>query len=80
MLIRRCAILLIEPRESFEFDLDSLLTGGAGLRAERQWLALAPHLDEAVELSADEIAPLGSLSDARLDRTAADWPRSSTKR
>lgn len=66
MLIRRCAILLIEPRERFEFDFDSLLTGGAGLRAERQWLALAPHLDEAVELSVNEIAPLGSLS-------AKDW-------
>src|ERR1700753_3323207 len=66
MLIRRCGILLIEPRERFEFDFQSLLSGGAGLRAERQWLALAPHLDAAVELSSEEIAPLGSLS-------AQDW-------
>jgi putative peptide maturation dehydrogenase len=62
MLIRRCAILLIEPRERFEFDFDSLLKGGAGLRTQQQWLALAPHLDEAVNLSAEEIVSLGSVS------------------
>ena len=62
MLIRRCAILMIEPRENVEFDFDSLLSGGAGLRKQRQWLALAPHLGAAVELSAEEIAPLGLVS------------------
>jgi putative peptide maturation dehydrogenase len=62
MRIRRCSILLIEPRERVEFDFDSLLTGGNGLRAERQWIALAPHLEQECILSAEEVLLLGSVS------------------
>jgi len=60
--IRRCLTLLIEPRERFDFDVQSLLEGGSGLRAERDWIALAPHLDEPVALSIDQISLLGRVS------------------
>jgi len=62
MRIRRCSILLIEPRERVEFDFDSLLAGGNGLRAEREWIALAPHLGRECILSADEVVLLGTVS------------------
>lgn len=52
--VRRCAVLLIDPREDVCFDLDDLLGGGAGLRTDKQLLALAPHLGEEVSISAEE--------------------------
>jgi putative peptide maturation dehydrogenase len=61
MRIRRCSILSIEPRERVEFDFDSLLTGGNGLRAERQWIALAPHLEQELVLSVEEVILLGTV-------------------
>lgn len=62
MRIRRCAVLFLEPREETSFDLDVLLAGGDGLRRERRWLALAPHLGEEVEVDAAERDLLGALS------------------
>jgi putative peptide maturation dehydrogenase len=62
MRIRRCSILSIEPRERVEFDFDSLLTGGSGVRAEREWVALAPHLGRECILSAQEVVLLGTVS------------------
>jgi len=61
MRIRRCSMLLIEPRERVEFDLDSLLDGGNGLRTERQWIALAPHLEGECLLSSEEVLLLGTV-------------------
>ncbi|MCF7222821.1 putative peptide maturation dehydrogenase [Marilutibacter chinensis] len=62
MRIRRCAVVFLEPREEVAFELDSLLTGGDGLRRTRRWLALAPHIGEEVELDAGERELLGRLS------------------
>jgi putative peptide maturation dehydrogenase len=62
MRVRRCAVLYLEPREEASFDLDSLLGGGDGLRRERRWLALAPHLGEEVEVDAAARELLGALS------------------
>lgn len=62
MRIRRCSIVFIEPRESVAFDLASLLQGGAGLRSERAWIALAPHLDGEVELDTAQRELLGAVS------------------
>lgn len=62
MLIRRCSVLFLEPRETVGFDFGALMTGGDGLRRERRWLALAPHLGEEVEVDADERELLGALS------------------
>ena len=62
MRIRRCQTLLIEPRERFNFDVEFLLEGGSGLRPQRDWIALAPHLDEPVVLAIDQISVLGGVS------------------
>ena len=44
------------------FDLDDLLAGGAGLSRERNWVALAPHLDAVVTVGSDERELLGRVS------------------
>ncbi len=62
MRIRRCAVLFLEPREEISFDLSLLMTGGDGLRRERRWLALAPHLGEEVEINSQERELLGAIS------------------
>jgi putative peptide maturation dehydrogenase len=62
MRIRRCAVLFFEPREQIGFDLNSLLSGGAGLHRELRWLALAAHLEAEVEVDGDERELLGALS------------------
>jgi len=62
MKVRRCAVVFVEPREEVSFDLGELLNGGDGLRRERRWVALAPHLGEEVEVDADERELLGRVS------------------
>lgn len=62
MRVRRCKVLYLEPREEVGFDLEILLAGGNGMRRERRWLALAPHLGEEIEVDAVERELLGSLS------------------
>ncbi|HEY5972613.1 MAG TPA: putative peptide maturation dehydrogenase, partial [Pseudoxanthomonas sp.] len=62
MQVRRCKVLYLEPREEVEFDLEILLAGGNGMRRERRWLALAPHLGEEIEVDAAERELLGLLS------------------
>lgn len=62
MLIRRCEILMFEPREEVEFKLESLLTGGNGMVRKLEWVALAPHLDAPIAVDARQRELLGSLS------------------
>lgn len=62
MRVRRCKVLYLEPREKAEFDLDSLLAGGNGMRHGHHWFALAPHLGEEIEVDAAERDLLGALS------------------
>lgn len=62
MRVRRCKVLYLEPREQVEFDLEWLMAGGSGLRRERRWLALAPHLGREIEVDEAERELLGSLS------------------
>ncbi len=59
--VRRCAILLIEPREEIEFDLDGLVTGGPGVRTTRKLVALAPHRDDPVPIDANEMQALAAI-------------------
>jgi putative peptide maturation dehydrogenase len=66
MRIRRCAILLIEPRERLAFSLESLGSGGDGISAHIELLALAPHLDGEVSVTAAEVDALNTI-------TAAPW-------
>ena len=44
--IRRCATLMIEPRETIEFDPSQLLRGSTGIESSMQAWAFAPHLAE----------------------------------
>jgi putative peptide maturation dehydrogenase len=82
MKIRRCAVLFLEPREEVDFDLQELLNGGDGLRRDRRWVALAPHVGEEVEVDPDERELLGALSPSQwIDaRTLAAHPPSALRR
>lgn len=62
MLVRRCAIVLVEPREHLAFDPRSLADGGDGLRATLSLVALAPHLDDEVPIDADDVAALAQIA------------------
>jgi putative peptide maturation dehydrogenase len=66
VLIKRCAILLIEPREKLAFNLESLCNGGDGIDAQIELLALAPHLDAEVPVTDAEMQVLNAL-------VAAQW-------
>ncbi|UNK48116.1 putative peptide maturation dehydrogenase [Lysobacter sp. S4-A87] len=73
MKVRRCTVLLLEPREQVSFDLGVLLSGGDGLLRERRWIALAAHLGEEVEVDEAERELLGRLSPAQwVDTTSID--------
>lgn len=61
MLVRRCAVLLMEPREELGLDLKSMFSGGSALTASLHWVGLAPHLDREVELSGQDVAALGDV-------------------
>jgi len=78
MRVRRCAIVMFEPREGLEFNLGLVSTGGSGLRTVVDWVAFAPHVREEIAVSADEIAALGVVSPSRwidIDELAATHPR-----
>ncbi|MBN8482763.1 MAG: hypothetical protein J0L88_14365, partial [Xanthomonadales bacterium] len=62
MQVRRCAHVFIEPRESLGFDLAGLLSGETGLVHEREWIALAAHLDDEIVLDEAAVVLLGQLS------------------
>lgn len=82
MKVRRCAVVFVEPREEVGFDLQELLNGGDGLRRDRRWVALAPHLGEEVEVDADERELLGALSPSQwIDaRTLGAYPPAALRR
>lgn len=61
MLIRRCAVAWLEPREMASFQLDDLLSGGTGVVSRLAWFAHAPHLGSAIEIDAAHVPVLGAL-------------------
>ncbi len=61
MLIRRCAVLFLEPREDLDIDWTALFAGDGALGATIRWMALAPHLGEEVEVTLEEMAALGGI-------------------
>jgi putative peptide maturation dehydrogenase len=62
MRVRRCALLMFEPRQRVEFDLSLLASGHSGLREVVELFAITPHLPDAVALSATELAALALMS------------------
>lgn len=61
MLLRRCAVLYCEPRETLALDLQALLSGDGALAAQIAWVALAPHIGAELELDAAGLAALGAI-------------------
>lgn len=53
---------MLEPVERSSFQLEDLLEGGNGLVRSLAWQALAPHLDQPIELDAGQREVLGRLS------------------
>lgn len=73
MRIRRCAIVMLEPRERVEFDLELLLQGESGLRGTHRWIALAPHVGQEVEIDAAQLEVLGAIGETQwLERSQVD--------
>ena len=62
MRVRRCATVMIEPRERLDVDLGALFRGGTGVGDTIEFIALAPHHDEETVVSGAEVAALGTLS------------------
>ncbi|WP_093535165.1 putative peptide maturation dehydrogenase [Stenotrophomonas rhizophila] len=62
MKLRRCTIVMFEPREEVQFDLQAILQGRAELATRSAWFAIAAHLDQPVAVSVAQRELLGSLS------------------
>lgn len=62
MHLRRCTIVMFEPREAVQFDLQALLQGRSRLTTRTDWFALAAHLDQPVPVSEAQRELLGRLS------------------
>src|SRR3982751_1724448 len=62
MRLRRCAHLLIEPRERRAFDLALIARGGSGLHMVAECFALVPHLAGERVVTPDEVSVLLALS------------------
>ncbi|HDS0923600.1 TPA: putative peptide maturation dehydrogenase [Stenotrophomonas maltophilia] len=62
MKMRRCTIVMFEPREEVQFDLQAILQGRAELATSSAWFAIAAHLEQPVAVSVAQRELLGSLS------------------
>ncbi|PPU18348.1 putative peptide maturation dehydrogenase [Xanthomonas arboricola] len=62
VMIRRCFIVYIEPRDFVEIDFADLCAGGAGTLRTQGWVALAPHLGSECRITEDEVLLLGRFS------------------
>lgn len=72
MRLSRPFHLLVQRRDRPEFSLEDLLRGGAGLRREPEWLALAPHLAEPLPLSLEDLAVLDAVPAEGVEREALE--------
>ncbi|MYM67179.1 putative peptide maturation dehydrogenase [Pseudoduganella sp. FT55W] len=62
MLIRRCAVLFLEPREDLDVDWAALFSGQGAIGAKLEWIALAPHIGDEIIVTAAELPALGGIS------------------
>lgn len=62
MLIRRCAFVVLEPKERSLLDITSLMVGGNGLLRSIHWVALAAHLDDPIDVDIEQREALGKIS------------------
>ena len=69
--VRRCGVVMIEPREELELDVAGLFSGARAVRARVKLVALAPHAGEEIELDEAEAAALGRVGDTEwIEREA----------
>ena len=61
-MIRRCAVLWLESRETAGFELEGLLAGGTGVISAMRWFAHAPQLEAPIAADDEDVALLGMLS------------------
>jgi putative peptide maturation dehydrogenase len=61
--IRRCGVVMIEPREELELDIAGLFSGAQAVRRRVRMVALAPHAGEEIDLDEAEVAALGRVGD-----------------
>src|SRR4051812_20567953 len=71
MRVRRCGVVMIEPREEHELDLADLFAGVRAVRARVKLVALAPHAGEEIELDEAEVAALGRVGETDWIERAA---------
>ena len=71
MLIRRCAVLYLEPREDLDIDWAALFAGEGALGATIQWVALAAHLGNEIVIGAGDMQVLGAMSSTLWQECAA---------
>lgn len=64
-LFRRCAVLMLEAQERISYQPQDLIAGRLVPRVHTQWMALAPHLGEAIALEAAEIDALARCSSSQ---------------
>lgn len=62
MKLRRCTVVMLEPREEVQFDLQAILQGRTELATKTTWFALAGHLDQPIAVSAAQRELLGTVS------------------
>jgi len=65
MRLRRAAHVMLEPRERIEFDLGDLVSGGDGLGARLEWIAVVPHASREIVVTPAEVAALGAIAPSR---------------
>lgn len=68
--LRRCAVLMLQAQERISYRPEDLIAGRLQAQVDTQWMALAPHRDEAVAVDADEIAALGRCSSSQWQPAA----------
>ena len=79
MHLRRCTIVMFEPREEIAFDLQAILQGRAEPSTRTTWFALAGHLDQPVEVTGAQRELLGRLgshawtAEAALEADRTVW-------
>lgn len=61
MLLRRCSVVFLEPREDLDLDLAALFSGAGVLGARVTWVVLAPHAGVELQVDQAELAALGGL-------------------
>ncbi|HEY0229849.1 MAG TPA: putative peptide maturation dehydrogenase [Dokdonella sp.] len=65
MRLRRCALLMLEPRERLDFDFTLIAAGGSGLLPRIETIAIAPQLEAGLALTERETAVVCLLSPSR---------------